>query len=356
MRKTLLSLLMLTGPFLSFSQIGGNSTYAFLNLATPARIAAMGGTFISVKDADLNLGLRNPSLLDPSVSGQLALNGVNYFSDIKLGNVSYAQHFNKLGTFAAGINYINYGDFIAADEIGEQTGTFSASEYDFLTSWAIPIDSMFSFGANLHFIYSQLENYTSSGMAVDLASSYYNANHGLTATVLVRNLGSQINKYREGEKEDLPFEVQAGISKKLGRAPLRFSLTMRNLQKWDLTYIDPNSAQEVDPLTQEPIDNSASFGDKLLLHTIFGMELLPGKNFHIRAAYNFQRRKELGLESRMSTTGVSWGFGFRVSKFIIGYGRATYHLQGASNHFSLTTNLTELLGKGKNVSLPLSSD
>jgi hypothetical protein len=53
----------------------------------------------------------------------------------------------------------------------------------------------------------------------------------------------------------------------------------------------------------------------------------------------------LGVESRMSTVGLSWGFGFRISKFHISYGRATYHLAGASNHFSISTNFSDFIRK-----------
>ncbi|MFM8917395.1 MAG: hypothetical protein ACKOGP_06600, partial [Bacteroidota bacterium] len=66
--------------------------------------------------------------------------------------------------------------------------------------------------------------------------------------------------------------------------------------------------------------------DKVLRHVVIGSEILLSRNFHIRAGYNFQRRKELGVESRMSTVGLSWGFGFRISKFMLIYRRADYHL------------------------------
>ena len=95
----------------------------------------------------------------------------------------------------------------------------------------------------------------------------------------------------------------------------------------------------------QPIDVKNTFGDKMLRHVIIGTELLVSKSFHVRMSYNFQRRKELGIESKMGTVGLSWGFGFRISRFHLSYGRATYHLAGGSNHFSVTTNLDELFGK-----------
>ena len=43
--------------------------------------------------------------------------------------------------------------------------------------------------------------------------------------------------------------------------------------------------------------------------------------------------------------GFSWGFGIKISKFHFSYGRATYHLAGGSNHFSLSTNLSDFYHK-----------
>jgi predicted Na+-dependent transporter len=43
--------------------------------------------------------------------------------------------------------------------------------------------------------------------------------------------------------------------------------------------------------------------------------------------------------------GFSMGLGLKVSKFHIAYGRSTYHLAGATNHFSLTTSLSEFYRK-----------
>jgi hypothetical protein len=51
--------LFLGAAFISFyssAQLGGNSIYSFINLSTSARIAALGGTFISVSDNDPNPG------------------------------------------------------------------------------------------------------------------------------------------------------------------------------------------------------------------------------------------------------------------------------------------------------------
>jgi hypothetical protein len=70
-------------------------------------------------------------------------------------------------------------------------------------------------------------------------------------------------------------------------------------------------------------------------HAILGVELIPHKNFYISAGYNYQRRRELEIESKVSTVGFSWGFGVNTSILNIEFGRATYHLAGSSNNISV---------------------
>ncbi len=332
------------------AQTGGDNTYEFLNLSSSARIAALGGKLIPVKDNDLNLVFCNPAVLNSTMSNQLTFSGVSYFADIKYGYVAYARDIKKLGTFAAGIHYVNYGDFTETNESGEIIGEFKAAEYAFNLSWARPLvtDSSLTIGATLKTIYSSLEEYTSFGLAVDLGVNYYLPESMFNFSLVAKNAGRQLKYYTPGNNESLPFELVFGVSKKLAKAPFRFSVNYTHIEKFDMSYEDPVLANEVDPITGEPNDDKISFGDKLLPHFILGTELLLSKNFHIRGGYNFQRRKELGIESKMSTVGISWGFGFRISKFHFSYGRAIYHLAGASNHFSLSANLGEFFTKTNN--------
>ena len=48
----------------SYSQLGGSSTYNFLQLPVSARAAALGGYAITTRDGDLSTAAGNPSFLD----------------------------------------------------------------------------------------------------------------------------------------------------------------------------------------------------------------------------------------------------------------------------------------------------
>jgi hypothetical protein len=69
-------------------------------------------------------------------------------------------------------------------------------------------------------------------------------------------------------------------------------------------------------------------------HAIFGVELIPHKNLYLSAGYNYQRRRELQIDTKVSSVGFSWGFGINTNWLKIEFGRATYHLAGSSNHIS----------------------
>ncbi len=352
MERKLPTLFLFLGVFLTtFSQTGGTYTYAFLNQANSARVAALGGKSVALPEADLNLPFHNPSLLSAGMHNHLVLNYVGYFSDIKYGYASYARSYEHIGNFAAGIHYIDYGQFEYADESGIRNGTFTASEYALNLIYSRTVDTFLTVGVNLKPIYSVFESYHSFGIAADLGVTYYNPDLLFAAGLVLRNIGAQISTYYGGAKrEHLPFEIQAGISQKLAHAPFRLLVTFQQLQKWNLSYtstLDDSNVYDQTGSGQAEKSKIEKFGDNLMRHTIFGLEFLPGENFYIDFGYNYQRRQELKISPRVGMVGFSWGFGFRISKFRFSYGRATYHLAGASNHFSLSTNLSEFYHKNQ---------
>ncbi len=69
--------------------------------------------------------------------------------------------------------YMNYGKFDGYDENGISTGEFRASEYNLRAGYGRKLHPNFTVGANAKIIYSTLADYTSFGMAVDLARCLY---------------------------------------------------------------------------------------------------------------------------------------------------------------------------------------
>lgn len=322
------------------AQQGGNNTWEFLNLNSSARIAALGGKNTSLRDGDLNLVFHNPALLDSTMHNHLAINYVNYFAGINFGYASWGYHNDRLGSFAAGVHYINYGKFIAADNTGLITGDFSAGENSINLSWATGLDSLFSFGATVKGIVSSFEQYGSAGVAIDAGINYFNPAHKLSASLVMKNLGTQISTwYRGAEREPLPFELQLGLTKQLTHAPFRISMVYQHLQDFNLSN-EKNPAVIDTGSSSNASARALQIGNELLRHIILGVEFIPSGNFSLMAGYNNLRRHELKIEERVSTVGFSWGFGVRVNRFTVSFGQARYHLAGSSGHFSVTTNLS----------------
>jgi len=334
-------LLVILVPFSSLAQVGGSAVYSFLNIPGSARVAAMGGTILSIKDDDLNLAFQVPSLLHKNMDKTLAFSGVSYLDGVKFGDAVYAFDKEKYGTFMTGIHYGNYGTFKETNTFGDQEGTFKAADYALVVGWGYDLNRKFTVGANLKGLYSDYYIYNAFAFAFDISATFHDTTHQFTFTIQARNAGLQLKNYHKGNNEPLPIEVLAGVSKRLKHTPLRFSLTLRHDEKYELGYEDPNDLGDVDPLTGEPQQEEISFFNNLARHFIVGAEILLTKNFHIRGAYNFQRRYELLVPGRTATTGFSFGVGLKVSKFVISYGRGNYHLSAAANHLSISTNLSE---------------
>lgn len=317
------------------AQLGGQTAFRLLDIPASARAAALGGNYIAVKDADLNLGVYNPALLDSATGQQIALSFLPYFDGIKVGYAAYAHHLDSSRiTLAASVQYLDYGSFQRTDEVGEVLGEFRAGEQVLQVGAGYPVDSLFSVGANIKYLNSALESYRSSAFGVDLTGVFHKRKLGLTIAGAVRNIGRQLTTYTD-QREKLPMQVQLGITYKFRHAPFRLGLMMEQLQRWDLTYDDPNAQVVVDPTTGEVIEDEVTTVDKALLHLVPSAEILLSKSFMLRIAYNTRRRQELVIADKPSAVGLSFGVGLRVSKFQIAYGFSQLHLAGISNTLSL---------------------
>lgn len=347
MRKLLAYILFITlsisSPDLLQAQIGGYGIYKFMNLPPSSRTAALGGNLISVKDNDLSLAIQNPSLLNAEMSNRLSFSYIDYLSDINFGSFAYARQLDSLYTGIIGIQYINYGSFIAADVSGNQMGTFSGGDYNLFTGVSRDMGK-FSVGSQLKLILSNLAGYHSFGAAIDLSATYVDTSKGLTMAVIFKNIGYQFKPYME-TRENLPFEIQTGISIKPKHMPLRISIIAHDLQRWNFRYLNTNQATKIDFATGEEIITKMPFSEEIARHFIFGGELLITKNFNLRFGYNHQRRKEMTIEDRRGFVGFSYGVGFRISKFNVSYGRSSFSLAGASNTFTIQTSLGEFFRK-----------
>lgn len=320
------------------TQVGGESTYQFLNLVSSPRQAALGGKVLTNVDYDVTQALFNPATINVEMDNQLALNYTSYLGDIGYGTASYAYTVDRrTQTFHAGVTYINYGSFDGYDEDGNSTGTFTGNEAALSVGYALQIGySDFYFGANVKLITSKLEQYNSFGAAIDLGLIYINEDIDFQAAVAVRNLGTQITTYA-GLNEPLPFEVAFGMSQTLEHVPLRWHLTFENLQNWPIAR--PNPARATSDLSGNQTQEEIGFLGQVIRHTIIGAELFPEGGFNIRLGYNFRRGEELRIADQRNFSGLSAGISIKMNKMRFSYTHAKYTSAANSNFFGLQIDL-----------------
>lgn len=323
---------------LTYGQIGGRHTYQFLNLVTSPRQAALGGKTITIYDEDVNQVLFNPATVNPEMDNHLALNYGSYFGEVSFGSGSYAYTYDRhVQTFQVGVNYINYGQFDGYDQNGQATSQFTGNEValSFGYAYNVPNSNLY-LGGNGKLITSTLETYSSFGGAFDFGAIYIDEPNDVNWAFVVRNLGTQFTTY-SGLQEKLPLDIMLGVSQELENVPIRWHLTLDNLQQWNVSFSNPNQAQSsLDGTTTE---KKVSFLGNALRHTVFGVELFPKRAVNLRLGYNFRRAEELKVEDIRNFSGISVGFGMRFNKMKFNYSYSRYSLAGNTSLFGLTINL-----------------
>ena len=338
MLKKITALVFLLSTPIVFSQVGGENTYQFLNLVSSPRQAALGGKVLTNYDYDVTQGLYNPATINVEMDNQLALNYTSHLGGIGYGTAAYAHTLDRrTQTFHAGITYINYGNFDGYDEAGNSTGSFSGNEAALSLGYAFNIPwSDIYIGSNVKFITSKLEQYSSFGIAADIGAIYINEDINFNAALVIRNIGAQLSTYA-GQRESLPLEIDFGMSQKLENMPLRWHLTMENLQTWDIAKSNP--ARVITDLNGNQTEEEIGFLKNAIRHLILGAELFPDKGFNIRVGYNFRRAEELRIVEQRNFSGLSFGIGLKMNKMRFSYSHARYSSASNTSFFGLHIDL-----------------
>ncbi len=338
--------LLIANAQVMFGQLAGTRSFVFTGLPSTARLAGLGGMATALSDRDVALTFFNPAAISSEMHNRATITYNNMVGDINYGYAGYGYNFKKAGMFTAGGMYLDYGKFKGYDDGGNKTEDFKANESCLHITWGKPLNAHWQAGASVKFAYSAMGAYISTAAMADLGAIYNDTAKKFTAGFAIRNIGMQLLSYTDGTREKLPFDIQAGISKKLEHLPFRFFITAHNLQKWDLTYNQYLSTGQIDLLTQQPLKKESSFGDKLMRHFNFGGEL-GGKGFGLMFGYSHQRRREMNMETGRRLSGFAWGLNLKVRKIMISYSSLALFPGYSNNMFTVTTNVSELAARKK---------
>ncbi|MBR3712099.1 MAG: type IX secretion system protein PorQ [Bacteroidales bacterium] len=306
---------ILCGVCYAFGQIGGESVYPFLGLSTSCNYASMGGACPSVDVAGVNSLTSNPALIDTTDHLAAALNMVSYVADIGYGSALFGGRAGKT-MISGGAELVNYGDFTLTDEAANNLGTFNCRDYLLIASAARHImDSLpLTAGVSMKTIISKMETYHSTGIAFDFGLRYYFEKQKITIGLAVLNLGCQLTTYSDNTREKLPLDIRLGISKQLLHAPLRFSLTVRDLQK-------PKLADD--------------FGRSFANHLIFSAELFPQGVVSLKGGFNVMAHNDLYVTDGSVFPGFSFGVDVRLKRISVQYSHQCISPAESANMFTV---------------------
>jgi hypothetical protein len=316
-------------PISLFAQEGGN-VFSFLRFPTSSHANALGGYTVSLIERDPSLIFHNPALLGGEMDGLVNLNYMNYIADINVGSAIYTKKFRERSAWGIGATYFNYGTMKEVSAENVILGNFTPMNVSLNVFYSYDLSDKWRGGVTYKMLYSGFAEYSSFGMAVDAGLSYYDPEKELSCGIVLKNMGAQLKAY-DSRRENLPWDIQFGITKKMDHAPLRLSVTALYLNQWKFSYVDES-------LNKTDLDDS--FVQTLAKHLVFGIDFIPSANFWIGAGYNPKVNMDMKLKGGNGLSGFSFGGGLRVSKFDVSASVARYHPSALALMLSLSTSLS----------------
>ena len=293
--KKILFTVLLFGT-VSLAQSAGNTGLAFLKFGFGARNIALGDAGTSVSN-DLSALYYNPARLVTLEPNQVMFMHSQWIQDVtsEVGGIKWNM-FNL--PWAVGFNVTTVDDIEVREKPGEAISTFNANYFFMSLSSGFKVIDDLNFGATVKYIYEGVFNDQSAGYGFDFGLNYITPVTGLTASTVIRNIGSMNNLSEVGTKLPLDFRLGAAYNYSIASAKLDLVAT-GEFQK----YIDNDD-----------------------IHFNTGAEFLYNNIFAARVGY------QTGYEAKGFTAGIGieWGslrFDYAFVPFSYGLGNA--------NQFSL---------------------
>lgn len=306
MKKRFLVIISVLLSVVAMQAQESQEVYSFLRLPVSAHAAALGGDNITLTDDDPTLLFHNPALINGVSDKSLNLNFMTYMEGAKTLSASFVKAYKERASWAASAQYMDYGSMKETTVDNVQTGDFSARDIALAGSFAYMLTNRISGGITGRFISSHIAGYSSAAVAIDLGINFFDEVHSWSLSAVAKNLGGQIKAY-DDDFERIPLDLQLGVTKRLVGSPLRLSLTLSRLNRWDTG---------------------------LIRHVAVGADLLLGENIYVAAGYNFRRAHEMKISDSEGESnhgaGLSLGGGLQLERFKLQASYAKYHVSAWS--------------------------
>lgn len=203
--------LVLTMTSGAFATSGAN-TANFLKIGVGARGAAMGEAQTAVSE-DVTASYWNPAALSQLRFQELSLMHYDLVENVRYQQANYGFPTENKGSFAFGINRLDYGSIQGYDNAALPTGSLDASSLLLTAGWGKRLweETPLSVGASLKYLNSDLAGYSASAPMLD-AGLHYSFDsgrlRGLKLAAALRNFGSDVQYDQQGS--DLPQQMILG--------------------------------------------------------------------------------------------------------------------------------------------------
>lgn len=306
----------------------GDQVFSFLRYPASTRANAMGGNNVSLVERDPSLIFQNPALLGGEMDGMVNLNYMNYIADINVGSALFTKALKEKAAWGIGVTYFSNGTIKGMTSEQISTGDITAKDINVSGFFSYDLSDRWRGGASLKFLYSNMDIYTSVGIAVDAGLSYYNSEKDFSFGFAFKNIGAQLKPY-EDERQKMPWDIQMGITKRLNHAPIRLSLTAQYLNRWKFDYIDDTDKEY----------KGDSFFQAFVKHFVIGVDYVPSENFWLGLGYNPKTALDMKLQGGNALSGFSGGAGVKIKMFDVGVSVAKYHPSALSFMVGVSTTI-----------------
>lgn len=201
----------------------------FLNIATDARVSALGSAFTSVEGNASSMFFNPSGMANLPGFASVSLGQVNWIADIKYvyGSAAFNPANGRYGVFGLTAVSADYGLFRGtirdAGESGYQdTGTFSPGALAIGIGYAKALSNKFSVGGNMKYVSQDLgtsivgfgdnnsrktKDYQADVLAYDLGILYHTGYKSLNFGMAVRNFSQEVRYEDEGFQLPLTFKI-----------------------------------------------------------------------------------------------------------------------------------------------------
>ena len=277
--------------------------FDFLRTLVGAKPAAMGGAFVAMP-GDIHNIFYNPAGLSHLDKRQATVSYLNHLLDFQNGFLAYAQPLYH-GTFAAAVNFFDYGNFEGKDINNQDTGSFNSNSLVLSTSYAQELTYVknLSVGGSAKFVRFQIDNLSSTALAFDFGVMYEIQDQRVSFGAGVFNVGTTTSAFID-TKDDLPLNFQFGAAKQLEHLPLLVSGSVLKYK-----------------------DDSVDFR--------IGGEFTLSEQLFLRLGYNSVGQDQKVGADKDKFAGVSFGLGFKLNTFNFDYSFSSFGEVGSLNRITL---------------------